>query len=296
MRDNLEIKEELVKAAKELSLSNDVNKHQQIIDLTRKWRKTLSEEESFLDKELETKFDSYINSMLAIENENIAVVEERKKQIVEEAKKLLSKNNFKEATTNMNNLFEELKSSIKCSKEFDDQIWEEFRAIKQEFFDKKQAYFDNMKKEFEANKVKKEELIKKAKEVLSKDNMQEANKLMTSIMDEWKKTGSAGKEINDDLWNKFNEHRKAFYEKKASFYEEMKSVYATRAEQKKELIAKAKLNLARSTFSDEEVNEMNEIKNSWKEIGSAGKEFENTLWDEFKPIINKYFDNMKYYR
>ena len=76
----------------------------------------------------------------------------------------------------------------------------------------------------------------------------------------------------------------------------MKETFAKRVEEKKEIISQAKLYLARSEFTDEEVNAVKELRNRWKQIGNAGKNHENELWNEFNTILDKYFENMKYYK
>ena len=76
----------------------------------------------------------------------------------------------------------------------------------------------------------------------------------------------------------------------------MKETYAARTEEKKAIIAEAKQYLARSEFSEDEINSVKELRTKWKAVGSAGKENEDTLWEEFNGIINKYYDNMRFYR
>ena len=80
-------------------------------------------------------------------------------------------------------------------------------------------------------------------------------------------------------------------------YEMIFSVFSPLGvEEKKELIAQAKIYLARSEFTDEEVAALKELRTKWKEVGNAGKDHENDLWNEFNTIVNKYFENMKFYR
>ena len=115
-------------------------------------------------------------------------------------------------------------------------------------------------------------------------------------MEEWKKTGTAGRKDDDNLWQQFLAERKAFFARRDEYYDNLKETFAQRTEAKKELINEAKLYLARGEFTDEEVDAIKELRNKWKEIGTAGKDHENDLWNEFNTIINKYFENMRYYK
>jgi len=296
MEENKTLKEKLVEEAQQLAESADLNgKYQKLADLKKKWKKTLHEDESFFDKELGDKFDGFIRKIEQTQTEMIKSVEETKENIIDQAKQLLDSKNFKAATDKMNDLFEQFKSSGRADKQKDDELWTKFKDVKDEFYAKKNEYFANIKTNLENNKLAKEDIIEKAKAVLSVENIKEASNKMDELMQEWKKTGRADKSINDQLWTSFNEVRQEFYKKRSERYAQMKQEYTAKAEAKKELIAKAKKCLAMSTFTDEEKAEIKQIRADWKAIGFAGKENEDALWQEFNTVVNKYFDNMKYY-
>ena len=109
-------------------------------------------------------------------------------------------------------------------------------------------------------------------------------------------SGHAGREFEEDLWAKFKAERSKFFKNRKAYYEGMKETFAKRTEEKKALISEAKLYLARSEFSEDEINSVKELRTKWKEIGNAGKENEDTLWNEFNTIINKYYENMRFYK
>ncbi len=297
MEENKTLKEELVEKAKELAENDEIsNKYQALSDLKKRWKRTLSEDESLFDKELADKFDEYVSVIEKKANELSGNVEEIKNKIIEQAKELAESENYKKATEKMNELFEQFKQAGRSnSKEADDNLWEQFKAAKDNFYERKADYYAQLKDRFAANKESKEKLVEQAKEVLNIENFSEATKKMNSLMDEWKKLGNAGKEFNDSLWASFSGARQEFFKKRSAYFEEMKGEYAKRAEAKKELIAKAKHCLAMSEFTAEEVAEIKNIRNEWKAVGFAGKDNEDALWEEFNGIVNKYFENYKVY-
>ena len=138
-------------------------------------------------------------------------------------------------------------------------------------------------------------MIEKAKEANTLDNFKEIANRMDALMEEWKKTGRAGKE-DDDLWKQFSAERKTFFNNRNAYYSSLKETFAQKTAAKQEIIEKAKKNLAISSFSDEEFEEMKDLRRQWKEIGNAGRENENTLWEAFSKVMTTYFDNAKYYR
>ena len=119
---------------------------------------------------------------------------------------------------------------------------------------------------------------------------------MNDLFEQWKKTGSAGRENDDELLNAFNGERRAFFKNRNEYYEKMRETFAERTAAKKEIIAQTKMCLARSEFTDDEVNTVKSLRGKWKEVGNAGKENEEELWKEFNDILNRYFENLRYYR
>jgi hypothetical protein len=292
-----DIREQLIAKMEELlGEENAAEAFLKAKDLKRRWPRVREEEESFSDLELSEKFNKMMDELSEKAGDVYINTEERKTQLIEQAKEILAKNNFKKGTEQMKQLLEDWKHAGRINKERDDELWNEFAAVRSEFFEKKNEYFANLKETFSANKALKEELIAKAKEIAGIENIKEAGNRSNELMEEWKKVGSAGRRDDDDLWQQFLAERKAFFARRDAYYDEMKETYAKRVEAKKELIAQAKIFLARSEFTDEEVDSIKELRAKWKEVGNAGREHENELWEEFNGIVNKYFENMRYYK
>lgn len=297
MENNYNKKEELIKQLEELLNSETpADAYGKAKLLSRKWKKAREEEESFYEKELSDRFHSVMDKLAEKAGDISVNVEDRKNEIIAQAKKILEKANYKKGNEEMNQLMEQWKQAGRANKEKDDELWNEFSTIRKEFFEKKNEYYASLRKTYAENKKLKEDLIEKAKGFLELDNIKDAVNKTNDIMDEWKKIGSAGRKDDELLWNAFLEQRKAFYKKRDDYYDSMKETYAERSRQKKELIAQAKICLARSEFNEDEINEVKQLREKWKQIGNAGKDNENKLWEEFNNTINKYYDNMKYYK
>ena len=292
-----DIREQLIAKLEELlGEENAAEAFLRAKDLKRRWPRVREEEESFSDQELSEKFNKLMDQLSEKAGDVYINTEDRKNQIIAQAKEVLDKNNFKKGTEQMKQLLEDWKHAGRINKEKDDELWAQFSAIRSEFFEKKNEYFANLKETYAANKALKEDLIAKAKEVAGIENIKEAGNRSNELMEEWKKVGSAGRRDDDDLWQQFLAERKAFFERRDAYYDQMKETYAKRVEAKKEIIQEAKLYLARSEFTDDEVNSIKELRAKWKEVGNAGREHENELWEEFNGIVNKYFENMRYYK
>ena len=297
MENKIDLREELIQKLEELmGEENAAMAFAKAKELKRRWPKVREEEESFSDQELSEKFNGMMDELAKKAGNVFVNTEEKKNEIIARAKEIVEKNNFKKGTEEMKLLLEEWKLAGRINKEKDDELWNQFSEVRKEFFEKKNEYFDNLKASFAENKKLKEEIIEKAKEVANIENIKEAGNRVNELMEEWKKVGSASRKEDDELWNQFLAERKAFFARRDAFFDEMKETFAKRVEEKKEIISQAKLYLARSEFTDEEVNAVKELRNRWKQIGNAGKNHENELWTEFNTILDKYFENMKYYK
>ena len=297
MENKIDLREELIQKLEELmGEENAAMAFAKAKELKRRWPKVREEEESFSDQELSEKFNGMMDELAKKAGNVFVNTEEKKNEIIARAKEIVEKNNFKKGTEEMKLLLEEWKLAGRINKEKDDELWNQFSEVRKEFFEKKNEYFDNLKASFAENKKLKEEIIEKAKEVANIENIKEAGNRVNELMEEWKKVGSASRKEDDELWNQFLAERKAFFARRDAFFDEMKETFAKRVEEKKEIISQAKLYLARSEFTDEEVNAVKELRNRWKQIGNAGKNHENELWNEFNTILDKYFENMMYYK
>ncbi|MDO4500859.1 MAG: DUF349 domain-containing protein [Erysipelotrichaceae bacterium] len=292
-----DLKKELVAKAKELAekLEETVS-YQELADLRKKWKRSGSDDESFFEKELSDEFEKYMAILSAKTGEVKTSVKAAKEAIIKEAKEVSTKN-YKEATAKMNELMERWKQAGRSDKETDDDLWAQFKAARDEFFEGKKAYFANLSESFAKNKEEKEAIIEEATKANAEmTNYKQIAAKMDELMESWKKIGSAGKEFEEELWNKFSEQRKLFYKNRKEYYAQMKETFATRAAAKEELIAEAKKHLARSEFSEEEVAAVKELRNKWKAVGNAGKDVEEGLWNEFNGLVNKYYENMRFYK
>ena len=286
----------LLEKAKELAERENLDHiYKEIGELRRNWHFSRDDDESFYEKELQDKFDDYLNKIYSKLKETSASVEDKKKELISKAKELVNSNNFKKSSPVMKQLLDEWKLVGHAAKDVEETLWEEFNTIRNDFYTKRQEYYDNLTKQYAENEKAKESLIEKAIEANNINDIPLLSKTMNDLMAEWKKIKSATKEKDDELWKKFSAQRQIFFDKRNSYNEQMKSVYAERTEKKKELITEARRCLALSEFTPEEIQKVEDIRNKWKEIGSAGRDNENTLWNEFSAIIKKYLDNKKYY-
>ena len=291
-------KQELISLCKDLLAEENLdNRKQDLQYLQREYKYLLGrDEDSYYEQEETNKFIALFNELAKREPRLLISPYQRKKEIIEEAKKLLDKKEVVAASKEFNRLNDEFRQAGRTSsKEQDDELWAEFRAVKDEFYAKRSAYFEELDKSNADKREKKEDIIERAKKVCEVKDIRDANSQMDALRKEWKEVGYSGKG-DDQLWREFAKVLDEFQEKKKEHHGEMLKMFEDRAAKKEELIKNAKILLANSEFTDEEVAKVKGLRNEYKNIGFAGKEKEDDLYQRFNAVIQKYFEEMKFYK
>lgn len=290
-------KQELIKLVNELLNTSDLSKRSEDLIFLKREYKYFSnkEEETFYDKKLTEEFISAYEQLALKEPKLTQSVYDEKKEIISLTKQLLDREDVLKATKEFDKLQDSFKKAGRCSKEQDDELWAEFKSLKEQLFAKRKAFLEELEKTKLERKAKKEEVIKKAQELLVIKNNKEATEKMDALMEEWKAIGFAGKAYDEELWHSFSSVRKEFQQKKKEHHEEMVKLFEERANKKEELILTAKKLLADSDFSPEEVKRVKDLRNEFNKIGFAGKEKDDELYERFSEVIKKYFDDKKFY-
>ena len=292
-------KQEFIALAKELLEEENLDNRNQDLQLLRREFKYIvnRDEENYLDQEETNKVIAIYNELVKKEPRLLVSPYDEKKAIIEKARKLLDKKEIIAASRELDRLSDEFRKAGRAgSKEQDDELWNEFRQVKDEFYAKKRAYFEELDKANAEKRAKKESIIERAKEIVNNvENIREANAQMDALRKEWKEVGYSGKG-DDYLWKEFAKVMDEFQEKKKERHGEMLKLFEERAAKKEELIKRARILLANSEFTDEEVEKVKALRNEYKAIGFAGKDKDDDLYQRFNEIIQKYFEEMKFYK
>ena len=291
-------KQELIALVKELLQEENLENRNEDLQLLRREYKYLlgRDEDSFAEQEETDKFIALFNELAKKEPKLLSSPYEEKKKIIEAARKLLDKKEILAANKDLDKLSDDFRKAGRSgSKEQDDELWNEFRQVKDAFYAKKKAFFEELDKSNAEKRAKKEDIIERAKKVIEMENIREANAQMDALRKEWKEVGYSGKG-DEYLWKDFAKAMDEFQEKKKERHGEMLKLFEERAAKKEELIKNARILLANSEFSEEEITKVKNLRNEYKAIGFAGKEKDDDLWQRFNEVIQKYFEEMKFYK
>lgn len=292
-------KQEFIALVKELLAEENLDDRNQDLQLVRREYKYIvnRDEETFFDQDETNKAVALFNELAKKEPKLLVSPLEEKKAIIEQARKLLDKKEILAANRELDKLNNDFRKVGRAgNKEQDDELWNEFRQVKDEFYAKKRAFFEELDKANAEKREKKENIIERAKEIVNNvENIREANAQMDALRKEWKEVGYSGKG-DEYLWKDFAKVMDEFQEKKKERHGEMLKLFEERAAKKEELIKKARILLANSEFTDEEIEKVKALRGEYKAVGFAGKDKDDDLYQRFNEVIQKYFEEMKFYK
>ena len=283
-------KQEFIALVKELLAEENLDDRNQDLQLVRREYKYIvnRDEETFFDQDETNKAVALFNELAKKEPKLLVSPLEEKKAIIEQARKLLDKKEILAANRELDKLNNDFRKVGRAgNKEQDDELWNEFRQIKDEFYAKKRAFFEELDKANEEKRAKKENIIERAKDIVNNiKDIRESNAQMDALRKEWKEVGYSGKG-DEHLWKDFTKVMDEFQEKKKERHGEMLKLFEERAAKKEELIKKARILLANSEFTDEEIEKVKALRGEYKAVGFAGKDKDDDLYQRFNEVIQK---------
>ena len=211
----------------------------------------------------------------------------RREALIEEAKNI-------EISSDWNTVFREISDLKRKWKRIPywDSAYEE--TLMEQFDRYMDAFYAKRREGYESNQAIKQELIERARSVSVSNNWNQATEEMNELMQQWKASGTAGKESDDALWEEFNAARQTFFDRKHEHWENMQTKFSNAKEVKEGLIAEAAA-LADSIEWNKIGEKFRVMMDKWKAAGSAGREHEDRLWNAFNESRQKFYDKRSAY-
>lgn len=222
---------------------------------------------------------------------------EQKQKIIARAKELLHEPDLNKAFRELQLLHRLWKEELgPVSREYRDQIWNEFSSVTREIHDKREQFFQQIReKEKQTLEVKKKIIAQiqalAEENITSHSGWQKQIKKVEEQKEAFFKAGRVPMENRDEIWEAFRNATKEFNTKKNSFYKNLK------AEQHNNLLRKQALIEKANQLKDSEdfvatTPIMKQIQEEWKNIGHVPKKNSDAIWNEFKAACNHYFDRL----
>jgi len=223
---------------------------------------------------------------------------EEKLKIIERAEQLDKVDDIIKASRDLNDLHRLWKNELgPVSREFSDDLWSRFQAASQKIHLKRQNFQKEISSTQQENFEKKQNVIIRMKELTSslpKSHSEWQNKIkdFEKLKVEFQSIKNLQRNKNKKSWNDFRLATKEFNSEKNNFYKNQKKELKKSIDIKKSLIEEVK-GIIESNKISENSKRIKAIQEEWKKVGYLPRKISNSLWDDFKPLLNKFYDILK---
>ncbi len=169
-----------------------------------------------------------------------------------------------------------------------------FRAVCDEFFENRRLFYAELDREKADNYLKKEDLCRKAEELgLSSDWKVTAEELK-HLMEEWKKIGPVTRGKTEDIWRRFKAASDTFFQRREAFYKKLDEEREDNLRKKITLCERSE-ELSESDDWHAAAEELKQLQEAWKHIGSVPKKEADAVWLRFKRAHDHFFERRHEY-
>jgi len=223
---------------------------------------------------------------------------EEKIKLIKQAESLDKVKNTMQASRDLNILHRLWKNELgPVSKEFREELWTRFQKASNKIHAKRQKHQKEITGIQNKNILEKEKVLGKMKELAEKatnshNEWQNTIQIFNNLKNDFQKIRNIPKKRNKIFWNEFRAITKEFNNKKNSFYKNQKIDVKNNLEKKKSLIDEV-INIIKQENYAQNSKRVIEIQNEWKKVGYIPRKISNSLWNEFRPLCNEFFDKLK---
>lgn len=143
---------------------------------------------------------------------------ERKEKLCQKAESLSGSTDWKGTNMKMQELQKEWKKAGYVPREQDQVLWQRFRSAIDGFYANRNKYFEGRDNAMQVSLQKKERLCQQAEVLRTSTDWKGTQATMKRLQNEWKNAGSALREQEQELWERFRAAVDEFYANKSEFF------------------------------------------------------------------------------
>lgn len=134
--------------------------------------------------------------------------------IIEQAEKLKDSKDWKKTSEAFNQLMEDWKKVGRVAHDKSDEVWNQFLALKNHFYQHKDAFYNTLKVQLDDNYARKLAIVTHAETLQNTNDFELGTHEFHQMFEEWKTIGRIPKEYGDDVWERFLKAKKQFFDRK----------------------------------------------------------------------------------
>lgn len=300
-RKNLDQKIELTKKVTELALETNINKALILLKKYQEEWRTIGPVPQESNEDIWSRFKAECDKIFEMIKALQADRERKREENLAGKKELLAKaleySNFNttrikewmETTTHVNQLMEDWRKIGQVPLKVSEEIWNEFRSARNQFFNNKNTFFKRLQAERDANLKIKNDLCEKAEAIAATPiDWNKQTDELKHLQDQWKKSGPVPEKISDVIWKRFRTACDSFFAKKAEHYSAQIEEQKVNLETKKQLVAKLDELLSREEGANI-LSELKAVQDSWNSTGFVPMGEKERINKQYQELNDKVF-------
>ena len=178
-----------------------------------------------------------------------------------------------------------------------EEIQTDYNRLKEQFFYNINIYKALQENDLKINLTKKEELIKKVKELENETSIRNLEITTRQLQREWQEIGPSPRETYQELGDTFFGEIRKIYDKIQAHYDSIKGEMAENLAQKQAIVTEVKeileLEITQHPTWTKKTEELKALQEKWKTVGFAAKKDNEEVWQEFRGLCDLFFDKKK---
>jgi hypothetical protein len=174
-------------------------------------------------------------------------------------------------------------------------VHDEYHRLRDEFFYNINIYKQLQDHDLQINHKKKLELTEKAKELAAIENLKEREKAARDLQKQWLDIGPSPRETYQEMADTFFSITRPVFDEVKAHYDKIREGFVEHKVAKEVVIEKLRNLLTEDVDGSHKAwqaitKQVIEMQNSWKEMGFAGKEHNESLWKQFRELSDVFFE------
>ncbi len=176
-------------------------------------------------------------------------------------------------------------------------LWNSYHFLTDKLFDKIKISRELRDLDMRKNLEAKLALCEKVEELLTEKSLTKSFKALQKYHEEWKETGPVPQDKKEELWNRFKSATDKINKLRREYYSKLQEDQAQNFTTKTALCEKAEEIVAEELNSvnawQKKSDELSELLNVWKSVGTASPKQNEELWVRFKQSMDNFFTKKK---
>ncbi len=173
-----------------------------------------------------------------------------------------------------------------------EELWAQFRAHCDNFFQKKRAFYNVLQ---EKNKVliqEKKRIITEAMQFKDSTDWKNASDKLIQLQRQWKNSGNTGQKTEQKLWQEFRSVCDSFFNAKQKHFEAQDKLLEDNLTAKEALIA----TIEKYELNPDKKQALQDLRNfsaSFNEIGRVPMKAKDNIYSTYKAVLDKHYGQLK---